>query len=368
MAKKEDETPTIEAAINEFSEDDVDEGTGTEVASAEDDTDVDEGTSTEEEETTSEDDDEIPDLEDDDAWAPKVEDDEDEDEDDDEDDDEEEAAASDDDEVDIFDEMTPEQLKEVNANPTLRSLRKALMRGYNTKMAGQSQLIKLGEAYAADPVGVARAIAQANGLQVAGGPEAGQPPVKVDPRKAQLEKIETARKEVANLFGDEVGPEVAEKLEGFFNVLTEAVVAPLTNQVGSMQFENERTALVSQEAEWRNRNAKILTPAIEKKVVELGNSGKLVPSEDMPPGEYLDVLLKVVLAENADLRVHKARAGASKKLAKRIERNRASQEPTGTGSKSGAKPVSKLKTSPEDFTISDAFDEAARELKEAAGI
>ena len=145
------------------------------------------------------------------------------------------------------------------------------------------------------------------------------------------------------------------------------MVAPLTNQVGTITAQSEQARMLSEEAGWRQRNKDVLTKDVEQAVVALGNSGKIVPGDDMAPGEYLDTLLRVVMADKADGRVAKAQAGSSKKLAKRIERNRHDREPAGVGAKAGVRKVSRLKTEPEKYTISSAFDEAARELKESVG-
>lgn len=368
------EVPSIGAAIEEFTAEETDESVGTDVVTADDDTDVDEGEPVGEEAETEEEAEEegdVPDIEDDDEWGddPDSEDDDEDEDEDGEDEDDEEDSEDEDDVDDPFENLTADQIEKINTDPGLRVLKKALMRGYNKKMQGKSQLIQLGEAYEADPVGVARAIAHANGLTVAEAHAAGKEAAATttDPAQQKIDAIEQARTEVADLFGEQVGPEVATKLENFFNVLTETVVAPLSNQVGTITAKSEQARMMSEEAAWRNRNKEILTPEIEKAVVELGNSGTIVPGDNMAPGDYLDTLTKVVMADYADGRVKTARAGSSKRLAKRIARNRADREPTGVGGKAGVRKVSRLETEPEKFSISSAMDQAARELKDSVG-
>jgi len=363
VAPEEKEATTIEEAINDFTEEESEDEVGTEVASADDDTDVDDGTPEGEEE---DDEDEVPDIEDDDEWGTSDEDDE---EEDDDEEDEEEEDTSDEEDDDIWDEITPEQMEEINSNPALRNLRKSLMRGYNKKMQGRAQALQLIDAYEKNPRDVAKAIAEANGYSVAEAhAQVAAAKQNVQNQAEQtLDKISQARSDVADLFGDKVGPEVAQKLENFFNVLTETVVAPLSNQVGAITSRSEQARMMSEEAAWRQRNKDVLTDEVEKAVVKLGNSGMIVPGKGMAPGEYLDTLLRVALADSADVRVRSAKSGSSKRLASRIERNRRDREPTGVSSKAGVRKISRLKSNPENYDISSAFDQAARELKDEVG-
>jgi hypothetical protein len=265
---------------------------------------------------------------------------------------EEEETA--DEEPDIFDDLTAEQLAEIKANPTLNKLRKSLMKGYSTKTTEHSQLVQLGNAYKQDPYGVLKAIAQQLGMEVA-------PPKAPD--SAPSATTEDPGRELEELFGDQIGPKVRAVFdkwaEARFGQTLKAEVAPLRDALGRVVTKNEQDRMYSEESAFKTRH-KDLSPDMEKAIVDLGNSGRIVPG-NMSPSEYLETLYDIVSARMARTATKKTSDPASTKLARKIEANRRDREPVGvSGRGNTVKPVSKI---PQAKTISQALDFAMDELE-----
>jgi hypothetical protein len=367
---------SIGEAINDFTEEDV-----VEVADeSKDNTDVDEGTPVgadedeDSEEGLLEDDDEDEGEETDDEGEEEETDEADEDEDEEGDFPQEQPAGEEDEEegegeeeegveaapgeVDIVDHLTPEDMSLLKGTPVLQKIRKLLLRGYNDKMKGKDQILKLGEAYSRDPIGVIQALARSQNLQVL------SPETPETPKEAtQEDKLRAAQEKVEKLFGEKVGPQVREALQELNEAIAGAATAPLRDGLGRVINDTEQARMQAAEVEWRARNKDVLTPDLEKAVIELGNSGRYVPGPNVAPGEYLDDLLDIARAKYGKKEVKKARSEGSRRLARRIAKNKRDREPSGVTSKAKVKSVSRLESKPESFkSISEALDVADSEL------
>lgn len=259
---------------------------------------------------------------------------------------------------DIFDNLTAEQLAEIKANPTLNKLRKSLMKGYNSKTTEHSQLVQLGNAYKQDPYGVLRAIAQQLGMEVV------QP---AQQQQQQQQQSADPGRELEELFGEQIGPKVRAVFdkwaEARFGQKLTAEVAPLRDALGRVVNEREQARMYGEEASFKARHPE-LTPQMEAAIVDLGNSGKIVPG-GMTPSEYLETLYDIVAARQARKGAQQQGRVASTKLASRIEANRRDREPSGvSGRGSKVKPESKVAKAK---TISQALDFAMAELEAEEG-
>jgi hypothetical protein len=267
-----------------------------------------------------------------------------------------EAEEEESDEADIFDQLTQEQLAEIKANPAMNKLRKQLMRGYNTKTAEHAQLVQLGEAYQKDPQGILRAIAQQLGMDLVDRRQQEQQQQQVDPGK-----------ELEELFGEQIGP----KVRAVFDKWAEArmgarfstEVAPLRNALGRIVGEGQQARMVVEEQNFKSRH-KDLSPQMEKAIIDLGNSGRIVPGR-MSPQEYLDTLHDIVSARMGRTAGRQQTTTASSRLANRISANRRDREPSGTSGRGGTvKSVSKIGKA---RNISEALDFAMDELESEEG-
>ena len=289
------------------------------------------------------------------------------DEDDDSDDDEDAdwgVAAEDD--TDFFDDLSQEQLAEIKKNPELNALRKQLMKGYEKKTIKHANLVKLGEAYGKNPLGVLQAIADQLGLKVV---QRGDAPAATGEAKAAEEKkaskVEAAAEKLEKLFGEKAGPAVREALNEFVAAVSEENLAPVQERLSKDDSEREKARFLREEADFRERHAKVLTPEIEEEVVKLGESGRYVPGPKQTASDFLDMLLEISLAKRGKSIAKKAGREAGKKLRAKVERNRRDREPRGRNSKSGVKKVSRLEKEPESFkSLSEAIDAAASEMED----
>jgi hypothetical protein len=351
---------SIGEAINDFTEDDV-PGDEPEVADeVADNTDVGEGTpegADEEDETDEteletaaegeeEDEGEFPDKQE--ASAEE-----------DEEDEVEEPEAD-----DFFEQLTSDDIQTIKDSPELTKVRRLLMRGYNKKMEGRTQDLRMVDGYKADPLGMLAAMAQAHGYQLvtpkappgeAG--EAGEEP-------GQEEKVAAARAKVEKLFGA-AGQEVRTALDDYVEVMTGMKVGPLQETLGRVVSDSEDAKMQSEEDAWRLRNKNVLTPELEQAVVELGNTGKYIPGPNAKPGEFLDDLLEIAKAKHGVVEEKKQTVTASKKLARRIEKAKRSREPGGVSSKAKVATVSRLIEDPGSFNnLGEAIDFADGELSQ----
>ncbi len=334
-----DQPKTIADAINSVTDDDVD---------------LEEGTEGEETETGSllDEDDEAEDAEaeDDDAEAE-------------EDSDEDEARTGDvqgeepedetetgpsAEEPDTFDTLSAEEIAAIKADPALNKLRKSLMRGYSTKTAEHNQLVQLGLAYKRDPQGVAKAIAESVGLTLAPAAAAAAPAAPADPGI-----------ELEQLFGPQIGPKVRAVFDKWAEARIGPRVAPLEQTLGQVTAQSEAARMYGEEQAFKARH-KDITPVVEKEIVALGQSGKIVPG-NMTPSEYLDTLYDVVMARRARQSAKGAAGAATKKLADKIAANRRDREPVGVSGRGGA--VKKVSRVSEAKSISEALDIAMAELE-----
>ena len=251
---------------------------------------------------------------------------------------------------DIFDDLTPEQIAEIKANPALNTLRKSLMRGYSSKTAEHNQLVQLGQAYRRDPQGVLKAIADSLGMQVVAPGAAAAPAAAavVDPGK-----------ELEDLFGPQIGPKVRAVFDKWAETRIGGAIAPLRDSLGKVNATNEQARMYGEETAFKARH-KDVTPKIEAEIVALGNSGKIVPGT-MTPSEYLDTLYDVVMARRARMLASTATRTASTKLASKIEANRRDREPSGVSGRGGT--IKKVSRIPEARSISEALDMAMQELE-----
>jgi hypothetical protein len=347
---------TIGQAIEDVTDEDLDVADD-----ADDDESVDDDTDTGEDDADdddgSDDDDDGSDDDDPDADA------DDDDADDDDDDDDADWGVDDDDatddDADFFEDLTPEQLAEVKENPKLNALRKQLMKGYEKKTTTHSNMVKLGEAYKKNPLGVLKAIADQMGLDVVNRAEA----KKEEPEgEKEPSKLEVAAQRIEKLFGDKAGPEVREALKEFVSAANEEALEPVNKKLTKSDLEAEQARYLQEEADFRVRHAKQLTPEIEDAVVKLGESKKIAPGEDMSAGEYLDMLLEITLARQGKQLVKEAGRKAGEKLRKKIDRNKKNREPRGRGSKSGVRKVSRLEQPEKIRSISEAIELAAADM------
>jgi hypothetical protein len=273
---------------------------------------------------------------------------------------EEEEAATD--PADIFDNLTPEQIAAIKADPNLNTLRKALMKGYEARTTEFKQLVQLGDAWRQDPARVVQALAETIGLAVTP-KQAAAAAAAAATTGAAVDPMEQAGKELEALFGDQIGPRV----RGVFEKWADArmgsalgkAVTPLRDSLGKVTAENERARMMSEETTFKTRHK--LTPDVEKAIVDLGNSGKIIPGPNTSPSEYLETLYSVVTADRVRKSASKAGGNVAKKLATKIEANRRDREPAGVSGRGGSvKPVSKIANAK---SISEALDLAEAELQ-----
>ena len=283
-----------------------------------------------------------------------------------EEEDEEETPAEEDG-VDLFDELTPEEIAEAKANPLTNKIRKKLMRAWSKKTTEHSELVKLGNSYKSDPVGVLHAIAHSLNMRVTPAMEAAaeakanelnaQGTAAVDPNASD------PGKELEELFGEQIGPKVRAVFDKWAEQRMGKALEPLQKSVQQteMDKENVRRLGVLQQADSAFRTKhKDLDPRIEKEMIELGNSKKIVPG-NLTPEEYLEVLYEVVSARHS--RGPKKKDGAaSETLARRIAANRRDKEPEGVSGRGGT--VRKVSKVSEAKSISEALDIAMAELEE----
>lgn len=279
----------------------------------------------------------------------------------------EEAAAEEDEDFDVFDTITPEQLEAIKANPQLNSLRKSLMKGYESKATELKQLVQLGEAWKQNPARVVNALAESLGLSVQQAKAvAAQAGAAADAVAAQpADPIEQAGKELEALFGDKLGPRVRSVFDKWADArlgkALGAEVGPIKNALGQVLSTNEQSRMLSEEATFKSRH-KNLTPEVEKLIVELGNSGKYVPGKNQTPQEFLEALHDIATARISNQSAKKATGNASKALARKIETNRKDREPAGVSGRGGT--VRNISKVSEARSISEALDIAERELSE----
>lgn len=350
---------TIGEAIEGVTEEDLNaaEETDEEVdETTDDDDDADDSSETETEEDDS--DDESDDDDESDEY---------EDDDDDESDEDDEKDADwgvddkegEDGDTDFFDELSQEQLAEIKKHPELNALRKQLMKGYEKKTTQHSNLVKLGEAYRKNPLGTLQAIADQLGVKVV------KPTDETETKKETdaPTKVEIAAAKIEKLFGVKAGPPVREALKEFVDAVNEQNMKPVNDRLTEADAEAEKVRFLKEEADFRERHSKALTPEIEEAVVKLGESGKFAPGKNMTAGEYLDTLLEVALAKEGKTLGKTAGREASKKLKAKIDRNKREREPRGRGAKSGVRKVSRLQKDPGSFkSLGEAMDAAAEEM------
>jgi hypothetical protein len=237
----------------------------------------------------------------------------------------------------VFENVTPEQLAAIKANPELNTLYKSLVRGYTKKSMALGQERQIIEAFKRDPDRVLEAIALQRGLEVRR-------------RDAAPEQRQDPGAEIEALFGPEAGPHVRQA----FEKLADARTTPLKNVLGGVVRQAETARMVSEERSFSARHEDVLTPEIEAQVVALGDSGRFVPGDDQSPADYLDTLLEIVLAKQAT-------RTAQRTLANRIARNRNDEEPRrGVGSKGGVRPTTRIKPT---MSLAQGFEIAQQELE-----
>jgi hypothetical protein len=274
------------------------------------------------------------------------------------------ADADADDGDDLFDELTADEIAEAKANPVTNKIRRTLMRAYSKKTTEHSELVKLGNSYKSDPVGVLHAMAQSLNMKVTPAmeqaAEAKAAELKAGGTPAVDPNAEDPGKELEELFGEEIGP----KVRGVFDKWAEArfgkAIAPVEASLKTVERERQVAVLVGADASFRAKHTD-LTPAIEKEMIALGNSKKIVPG-NLTPHEYLEVLHEVVVARHARKSTGKTQKSASTRLAKKIAANRRDREPEGQSGRGGTvKKVSKVANAK---SISEALDIAMAELEE----
>jgi len=268
-----------------------------------------------------------------------------------------EASTTEEDEPSPYDDLTPEQLKAIKDSPELSAVYKSLVRASTKKFQAAGAAVRLAEAYKRDPVGVLNALATANGYTIA-------QPGKVETKAVvdqNREALEAAGRDLEKLFGDKIGPKVREVFDKYFDSRAGNVVEPIKSTLGRVVNDSEAARMMSEEQAFRVRHSKLLTPEIEAELVALGESGIIVPGEKATPTQYLDTLLNIVLAKKAKLAVKTAEHVASTRLARRIDANRRDREPTGVSARGPVKKVSAVKP---NMSLSEAFDAAAKELEE----
>lgn len=350
------ETPkSLGEAIEEFTEEDV---PAKPTSDEEESTDVDEGESQDEEEESEE----APDSDKKDDDEEEGDDDEfpsDQPEDDDEEEgDDDEEEGDDEEEEDMFDALTPEDMAVVKGSTELTKIRKLLLRGYNKKMEGKDQLLKLGEAYQKDPIGILTAIAKSHGLSLGDVKAAEKKP---DGPTAD-DKLKESRAKIEKLFGA-AGQNVRETLEEHWQILNGQKLGPVEETLGRVLTENEANRMQLAESDWKTRNKEVLTKKMIDEVVSLGNSGRFIPGENVSPGDYLDDLLVIVKANQSEGKTKEEIVAASKKLARRIKSNKRNIEPGGVSSKAKVEKVSRLQKDPGSFkSLGDAIEYADTEL------
>ncbi len=253
------------------------------------------------------------------------------------------------DEPDVFDALSPDEIAAIKADPALNKLRKSLMRGYSSKTAEHNQLVQLGLAYKRDPQGVAKAIAESVGLTLA--PAAAAPaaaPSAADPGV-----------ELEQLFGPQIGPKVRAVFDKWAEARIGPRVAPLEQTLGQVTAQSEAARMYGEEQAFKARH-KDITPQVEKDIVALGQSGKIVPG-NMTPAEYLDTLYDVVMARRQRQAAKGAAGEATRKLANKIAANRRDREPVGVSGRGGS--VKKVSRVTDAKSISEALDIAMAEME-----
>jgi hypothetical protein len=261
---------------------------------------------------------------------------------------EEEEAVSD----DPFDNLTAEELAEIKKNPGANKLRKALMRAYNDKTSKHSQLVQLGVAYRNDPEGVLRAMAQSLGMTLSKEQQAAA--------AAAAPVVDDPGKELEDLFGDQIGPKVRAVFDKWAEARFGQKLEPIEKSIKQTERERFQATMAREEISFKSKHRDI-TPEIEKEIIDLGNSGKIVPGRGATPQDFLETLYEVVTARRGRQAAKKQTTVASAKLAKKIEANRRDREPSGMSGRGGA--VQKVSKVAQAKSISEALDLAMIELE-----
>lgn len=269
---------------------------------------------------------------------------------------ESEASGPESDEQALLERITPEQLAKIKANPELAAIYKGMVGAVTKKFQQAGEALRLVEAYNQDPNRFISALAQANGYQVFRPGQQQQQP----PQQAAAQAMDDAGKELEALFGEKVGPKVRDVFEKWFQARAGNVVAPIRDTLGRVVATGEAARMTAEEQAFMARHSKTVDKEMYDEIVKLGESGKVVPGDKMTPAEYLDTLYEIVRSRRARRETREVRGDASKKLAKRIERNRRDREPSGVSARSAVRPVSAVKPG---MSISEALDAAARELE-----
>jgi hypothetical protein len=267
-----------------------------------------------------------------------------------------------------FESLTSEQLQAIKNSPELAAVYKNIVRAYTKKSQKASAAMQLAEAYRADPVGVINELVRAQGLGLYDPRQMEAAQRQQQQNSQQQERVDQIGQELEGLFGKDVGPKVRDVFErfvasragGYVQGYVNEQVTPIQSALGQVMSQAETNRMMGEEAAFRNRHAKILTPQIADEIVKLGESGAFIPGPGMTPAQYLDNLLEVVMARRSRGDTFNANRNASTRLADRINKNRASREPNGVGNRGGVKKASTIKPG---MSISDALDAAVRELE-----
>lgn len=293
----------------------------------------------------------------DDAEAPEVEGEE--DEDDEEEGEEEDASAAEADDATPFDDLTPEQLRAIKANPDTHALFKSVMRAYTKGTQDASEALRLVRAFQTNPDAVMAQIAAARGGEYkppkGAAAKADEPVVDADAA------LSAAVKELEGLFGDKLGPRVRGVFERWFEARIAPIVSPLKSSLGKVISLGEQQRMLGEEQAFKVRHEAVLTPEIEDEIVKLGESGTILPGNETSPAEYLDLLTEIVLSRHGKKAARSAKREATEALARKIARNAGDREPSG---QSGRAPVRKVSGVKPTMSLSEAFDAADAELTE----
>jgi hypothetical protein len=249
--------------------------------------------------------------------------------------------------------LSPDEEAGIRANPALAKLRKSLLRSYTQNQQRHAEAVRLAEIIRSDPDAFLQAASRMRGYDLLKmGEKAAAAPA---PEAAAEAAMVAAAEKLERVFGPEAGPIVRGVFEEMTRSMIGSAMAPIMTTLERQQGVQLASQMSAEEASFKARTQGI-TPEIEREMVALGQSGKVMPGPEMSPREYLDLLYEMVMAR-------RSRTKASADLADRVKRAKEDAEPVrGVSSRGAITKVSRIQ--PGKHSLSEALQIAAEELGE----
>lgn len=261
-------------------------------------------------------------------------------------------SESNDDEPDAL-SVSPEELAQIKANPALAKLYRGMNKSYTQKTMSLAQERQLLDALR-NPESrkeAAKLIATAAGLNIA--EEIAQ--VK-SPTQTQTEQIvDSHLAELNKLFTPEVSAAFKPILEKIAidsaKAVLEQEVTPIRNATAALTQQAFKEQTEAEVRAFKAAHNGEITPQIEAEMAKLFT--KLPPSDEVEPGEYMEMLYRIVKADTK-------KTDAVKEVTTRMAKAAASQEPKNAVQPSRVSATDK----PKSMDFNERFDSAFEEAKQ----